>query len=148
MLYTALFRPRLEYASVVWNSITVTDSKKLERFQQKFASVCFYRFIPCLPYSYNFALTKLNLPSLCTRRHLLDALFFIQAYRGLKSCPSLLQMVYLHVPPRHVRDLSAFSVLPSSKHCSFARCSNATNAVGKFLDIGVWIGYYYYYYYY
>jgi hypothetical protein len=41
----------LEYASVVWNSITATDSKKLERIQQKFTYVCFYRFFPCLPYS-------------------------------------------------------------------------------------------------
>jgi hypothetical protein len=42
VLYTALVRPQLEYALVVWNSITATDSKKLERIQQKFASVCFY----------------------------------------------------------------------------------------------------------
>jgi hypothetical protein len=34
----------LEYASVVWNSITSADANKLERMQQKFASVCFYRF--------------------------------------------------------------------------------------------------------
>jgi hypothetical protein len=79
VLYTALVRSQLEYASVVWNSITATDSKMLERIQQKFASVCFCRFFLCLPYSYNFALKKLNLPSLRTRRHHLDALFFIQA---------------------------------------------------------------------
>jgi hypothetical protein len=34
----------LEYASVVWNSLTSTDANKLERIQQKFTSVCFYRF--------------------------------------------------------------------------------------------------------
>jgi hypothetical protein len=130
-----LVRPQLEYASVVWNFITVTDSKKLEHIQQKFASVCFYRFFPCFLYSYNLALTKLNLPSLCTRRHHLDALFFIEDYRGLKSCPSLPEMVYLHVAPRHVRDFSAFSVFPSNKHCPSTRCANAANAVGKFLDI-------------
>jgi hypothetical protein len=39
VLYTVLVRPQLEYASVVWNSITAIDSKKLERIQQKFASV-------------------------------------------------------------------------------------------------------------
>jgi hypothetical protein len=135
VLYTALVRPRLEYASVVWNSITTTDSKKFERIQQKFAYVCFYRLFPYLAYSYNFTLTKLNLPSLCTRRHHLDALFLIQAYRGLKSCPSLLEMVYLRVLSRHVMDFSAFSVRPSNKHCSSARCANAANAVGIFLDI-------------
>jgi hypothetical protein len=86
-------------------------------------------------YYYKFALTKLNLPLLCTQRHHLDALFFIQTYRGLKSCLSFLEMVYLHVAPRHVRDFSAFSVFPSNKHCPSSRCANAANVVGKFLDI-------------
>jgi hypothetical protein len=44
VLYLTLARPRLEYASVVWNSITSTDANKLERIQQKFTSVCFYHF--------------------------------------------------------------------------------------------------------
>jgi hypothetical protein len=37
-------RPRLEYASAVWNSITSTVANKLERIQQRFTSVCFYHF--------------------------------------------------------------------------------------------------------
>jgi hypothetical protein len=40
-------------------------------------------------------------------------------------------MVYLRVPPRHVKDFSAFSVCPSTKHCPSAR---RANAVGKFLE--------------
>jgi hypothetical protein len=121
VLYTALVRPRLEYAFVVWNSFTAIDSKS----KSKNLCVYFARLFPCLPDSYNFALTKLNLPSLCTRRHHLDALFFIQAFRGLKFCHSLLEMVYLRVPPRDVWDFSAFRVCPSNKHCPSARCANA-----------------------
>jgi hypothetical protein len=36
-----LLGSKLEYASAVWNCITPTDANKLERIQQKFASVRF-----------------------------------------------------------------------------------------------------------
>jgi hypothetical protein len=64
VLYFTLVRSRLEYASVVWNSVTSTDANKLERIQQKFAFVCLYRFFPQVPCGYTFALEKLSLLSL------------------------------------------------------------------------------------
>jgi cell division protein FtsW (lipid II flippase) len=48
LLYFTSLKSKLEYASVVWNSITSTDANKLERIKQKFASVCFYRFSPLM----------------------------------------------------------------------------------------------------
>jgi hypothetical protein len=48
ILYFTLVRSKLEYALVVWNSITSSDANKLKRIQQKFASICFYRFFPPL----------------------------------------------------------------------------------------------------
>jgi hypothetical protein len=61
--------------------------------------------------------------------------FFLQAYRGLKSCTSLLENVSPRVPTRHVRDFSKFSVCPSKKHSPSAECAYAANEVGKDLDI-------------
>jgi hypothetical protein len=29
-----------------WNSVTTTDANKVERIQQKFAALCYYRFLP------------------------------------------------------------------------------------------------------
>jgi hypothetical protein len=46
MLYFTLVISKLEYASVVWNSITSTNASKFERMRQKFTSVCFCRLIP------------------------------------------------------------------------------------------------------
>jgi hypothetical protein len=134
LLYTALIRPRLEYASVVWNSITSTDSKKLECIQKKFAFVCFYRFFSNLPYNYVLASNVLNLPSLSMRRQHIHAPFFIQAYRGLKFCSSLSDIVSLRIALRNVRVFTLCSVCPSNKCCPSARCAYAASAVEKYLD--------------
>jgi hypothetical protein len=61
--------------------------------------------------------------------------FFFQVYHGLKSCTSLLENVSIHVPTRHVKDFSTFSVCPSNKHCPSAWCTYVPNVVGKDLDI-------------
>jgi hypothetical protein len=114
-LYIALVWSKLEYASVVWNSMTSTDASKLERIQQRFAALCFYRFFPqdC----YTLALQELNLHTLSMRRHHLDAVFLTQVYSGSKFCPSVLETVGLPVPARRIRDFALFSACSSCKNC-------------------------------
>ena len=61
LLYSTLVRPKLQYVSVVWNSVTSTDARKLERIQRKFAALCQNRFINALgPYKDFFLNLKLH----------------------------------------------------------------------------------------
>jgi hypothetical protein len=45
ILHDALVRPKPEYASVPWNSITLTDSSELGRIQGQFAALYYSRFL-------------------------------------------------------------------------------------------------------
>jgi hypothetical protein len=87
MLYITIVRSKLEYASVVWNSITNTDSNKLERIQRKFAALCLNRFFQDVDYHYINTLNKLNLQTLHVRRRHIDALFFINILEAINSAP-------------------------------------------------------------
>ena len=86
LLYFTSVSSKVEYASVVWNSITSTDANKLERILQKFTALCFKRFFPQVDYCYDFGLEQLKLHTLQKRRYHHDALFLIQVYRGSVLC--------------------------------------------------------------
>jgi hypothetical protein len=43
ILYLTLVRPKFEYVSTVWTSITSTDAKMLETIPQEFINPCQYR---------------------------------------------------------------------------------------------------------
>jgi hypothetical protein len=133
MLYFALARSKLEYASVAWNSVTITDSNKLERVQRKFAALCHKRFFQDVEYHYDNILERLNLGTLHIRRRHFNALFLINAFSGTKHCPSVLETVSIRVPTRNIRNFTMFSC--SFSHYPSARCVSAANSVCKSTDI-------------
>jgi hypothetical protein len=73
------------------------DANRLERIQQKFAALCYNRFLPHDHHSYANALEYLKLHNLRKRRYHLDALVLNQVYRGFKYCSSLLEAVDLRI---------------------------------------------------
>jgi hypothetical protein len=102
---------------------------------QKFAALCYNRFLPQVQYTYSNAPEHLKLLSLRKRRDHNDALFLIQVYLGSKFCPSVLETVGLRVPTRHLRDFSLFYVCPTIKNCPSARCASAANDVCRDFDV-------------
>jgi hypothetical protein len=99
VLYISLIRSKLEYASIAWNNLTITDSNKLGSIQKKFAHLCyrlFYQFD--FPRNYDVILERLGLRTLHSRRRHLDALFLIMFLIILliaSLCWSLLVFGYL-----------------------------------------------------
>jgi hypothetical protein len=78
VLYSTLVRSKIDYASVVWNSITSTDSAKLERIQRKFAALCYTRFFNGVSdYKYEDILVRFTFLTLHFRRRHFDALSLI-----------------------------------------------------------------------
>jgi hypothetical protein len=137
ILYFSPVRPKLEYASVVWNSITSTDAKNLERIRRKFVALCYNRFLSpdTNGYSYTNALQVLNLRTLHDRRHQLDAIFVINVFLGFKSFPSAMDIIGLRVTTRNLRDFPLFHVSSFYKNCPSGRCATAANSVCNQLDV-------------
>jgi hypothetical protein len=107
MLYFAFVRSKLEYASVAWNSATITDSNKLERIQRKFAAL-WHRFFQDVEYHCDNLLEKLNLLTLHIKRRHADALFVIHVFSSAKCCPSV------HETAAFVFLLGTYVTLPCS----------------------------------
>ncbi|PNF36234.1 hypothetical protein B7P43_G08692, partial [Cryptotermes secundus] len=135
ILYFTLVRSKVEYTSVVWNSIISTDANKLECNQQKYTALCYKRSFPQVDYCHDFALEQFKLHTLQKRRYHLDALFLIQVYHGSILYPSALEMVGLHVPVRNIRDFPMFNACSVSKNCPSARCASAANVVCRDIDV-------------
>jgi len=95
-LYCTLVRPILEYCSVVWSPSYACYIKQLERVQNKFLRiVAFKSGYHREEYEYEWIRGSLNLPSLESRRILIDMSFLHKIINAAIDCPELLALIRL-----------------------------------------------------
>ena len=78
--YCTSVRPKLQYVSVAWNSVTSADALKLERIHRQFVSLCYHRFISHQHYSYGNVMNCLKFHTLIARRLQLVVLFLTDVF--------------------------------------------------------------------
>ncbi|XP_022175933.1 uncharacterized protein LOC111038911 [Myzus persicae] len=110
-IYCSLVRSLLEYASVLWDPYTVSDSCQLERVQRRFLScAAFLLKINHPPHDYFLVMQELSLISLADRRVNANIEFLNKLVDGRIDAPSLLSIVNFKVPSRTTRYHAPFVV--------------------------------------
>lgn len=111
-LYTSLVRPVLEYASVVWDPVYMTHINSIESVQKQFLLFCLrslhWNLLDLPPYTSRLALIKL--PTLKSRRTMLNVSFILNLINGDISSIYLLNNILLNVPTRPSRHYELLSI--------------------------------------
>lgn len=105
-LYTSLVRPILEYGSVIWDPQYNVHSNHIESVQKQFLLFCLrgLQWNPSinLP-SYPSRLSLIKLPTLKSRRIMLNVSFMLNIINGDISSEFLLENITFNVPQRPTR---------------------------------------------
>jgi hypothetical protein len=106
-VYIAFVRTKLEYASVIWNSIGKGSSDKIEAVQRKFFKyLCFVDKRNHEELSYADMCALFKLPCLADRRTYFDLVFLFKSANSVFDCQSFFG---LHVPGRRTRQAMTFN---------------------------------------
>lgn len=113
VLYCALVRSILEYASPIWSPYHVTDVLSIERVQKKFVRFAL-RLLPwndpnnLPPYAERCQL--IGLEPLSCRRERSQRLLVFDIITNAIDCPVLLEQTPLYIPPRSFRNSPLLAV--------------------------------------
>lgn len=106
-LYTVLVSPILEYGSVVWDPYYNIHSQRIESVQKQFLLFCLRSLnwsngVGFPSYARRLALIKL--PTLESRRKMLNISFMLNLINGYICCDFILRNIRFNVPCRHTRN--------------------------------------------
>lgn len=111
-LYTSLVRPILEYGSIIWDPTYNVHINTVESVQKQFLLFCLRGLhwnTQNLP-SYNSRLALIKLPTLKSRRTMLNVTFVLNLIKGNVSSQFLLSNICFNVPSRPTRNFLPLSI--------------------------------------
>ena len=108
-LFKSLVRSRLEFCSVIWNSLSLCQSTAIENVQKRMIRIVYDRYIGrrCF-YHYETLLSRFGLHKLDVRRQFKDFVFLHKVVHSHVNSMVLLRSIDFHVPRRMSRTLSTF----------------------------------------
>lgn len=105
-LYTSLVRPILEYCSVIWDPLQGVRIQMVESVQKQFLLFCLRSLysgpVTDLP-SYTTRLACIKLPTLESRRKMMNVTFIVKLINGDVISEFLINNLFFNVPQRSTR---------------------------------------------
>lgn len=111
-LYISFVRSTLEYGSIIWDPAYSIHSNAIESVQKQFLLFCLKgrgwdpRALP----SYEYRLNLIKLPTLKSRRIMLNVTFLINIMQGKIISDFILNRIYINVPLRPSRNYQLFQI--------------------------------------
>lgn len=117
-VYCSFVRSQLEYAVQVWAPYYAEQADRIERIQRFFARYALRR-IPWVQQqgvsTYEDRCQRLKLPTLSSRRVLLQRMCTFDILSANIDCPPLREKIILHVPARALRNPAPFIEIPAHR---------------------------------
>lgn len=135
-LYLSIIRPRLEFASVVWNCLPELYCMKLENVQRRLVRVIYDRYIGRRQYyEYSAILSELKIDTLYSRRCVRDVMFLFKVVNGMITCDQFLPTLCFNVPSRRCRKVLYFYPVGQCKSSPSSRLQIAFNKLSSDVDL-------------